>query len=250
MKKVILALLILQLLNSQKVKSQNAAATTAAIVGTAAAIGAVVLAIEDMKERAELKATQWVLANHPELTSFSLKTLDFDNKKIKDMSNTTVITFKVQEFTPTNNPVLNGKKYVLFGFTSYGWISDQGIDFSKVNWYLVDSKEWLKMMTAYTKVSSAEKNNTLIEQTLSKGLIVNRGVKVGSKMQIPFYKLDGDMYLVTDYSQDMKFVYNEKSLGIFIKNTGNLVQMRRGSLIDIHEFFFSDQSDAANSDKW
>jgi hypothetical protein len=37
----------------------------------------------------------------------------------------------------------------------------------------------------------------------------------------------------------MKLVYNENSLGIFIKKTGDLVQMRRGNVIDIHEFLFS-----------
>lgn len=44
------------------------------------------------------------------------------------------------------------------------------------------------------------------------------------------------MYVVTDYSPEMKFIYNEKSLGIFLKKVGNLVQIRRGSIIEIHEF--------------
>ena len=61
---------------------------------------------------------------------------------------------------------------------------------------------------------------------------------MGSRLEIPFYKLEGDMYLVTDYSSEMKLVYNEKSLGIFIKKTSNLVQMRREALIDVHEFLF------------
>jgi hypothetical protein len=242
MRKFIFALLIVVLLIPQKAKPQNGAATAAALVGTAAAVGAVILAIEDLKERAELRATQWVLSNHPELTSFSLKTLDFENKKLKDMSNTTVISFKIQEFTPADKPALNGKKYVLLGFTSFGWINEQGIDFNKVSWYLVDPKEWMKMMVSYTKVASEEKNNTTIEEKLKKGVIVNRGVKVGAKTVIPFYKLEGDMYVVTDYSQDMKLVYNERSLGIFLKNTGNLVQMRRQSLIDMHEFLYPSDS--------
>ena len=55
------------------------------------------------------------------------------------MSSTSVISFKIQEFNPTDHPVLDGKKQVLFAFTSYGWISDQGVDFNKVEWYLVDS---------------------------------------------------------------------------------------------------------------
>jgi len=46
------------------------------------------------------------------------------------------------------------------------------------------------------------------------------------------------MYVVTDYSSNMKLIYNEKSLGIFLKETKNLVQIGRGDIIKIHEFFF------------
>ncbi len=61
-------------------------------------------------------------------------------------------------------------------------------------------------------------------------------------MTIPFYKLSGDMYVVTEYSDEMKFIYNERSLGIFLKETQDLVQIGRGSLIDIHEFFFEENN--------
>jgi recombinational DNA repair ATPase RecF len=40
-----------------------------------------------------------------------------DGKKLKDMSSTSVISFKIQEFTPTDNPTLDGKKQVLFAVT-------------------------------------------------------------------------------------------------------------------------------------
>lgn len=45
------------------------------------------------------------------------------------------------------------------------------------------------------------------------------------------------MYLSIDYSPQMKFIYNEKSLGIFLKETMNLVQIGRSDLIKIHEYF-------------
>lgn len=239
MKKIILGLLIIMSFIPKQTNAQNNTATVAAVAtGGLLAIGAGIAAMEDMKERAELTATQWILSNHSELKSFSLKTLDFNGKKIKDMSATTVITFKIQEFKAADNPKLDGKKYVLLGFTSYGWISEQGIDFTRVNWYLIDDVEWMNMMVAYTKVSSEEKNDATLKETLSKGVIVNKGIKVKSKIEIPFYKLEGDMYLVTDYSSEMKLIYNERSLGIFIKKTNDLVQMSRQALIDIHEFFY------------
>lgn len=237
MKRISIIILLLILIAPINSKAQNnGAAAAAAVVGGIVAIGAGIASMEEIKENAELKASQWILANHSEFSSFSLTTLDFDGKKSSDVSSASIISFKFQEFTPQDNPDLE-KKYVLLAFTSYGWISEYGIDYNKVNWYLVDGKEWMNMMTAYTKVASKEKTETIIKDKLMKGIVDNRGIRVDSKIEIPFYKLEGDMYLVTDYSNEFKLVYNEKSLGIYIKKTGDLVQMSRSSLLDIHKYF-------------
>ena len=124
-----------------------------------------------------------------------------------------------------DNPELDGKKQVLFGFTSRGWINEQGIDFNKVTWMLVDVSEWLKMMTSYVKVASGEVNEKHINDALVAGKIVNKGIKGKGDLDIPFYKLEGDMYVVTDYSNEIKFIYNERSLGIFLKETRDIVQI-------------------------
>src|SRR5690606_38990807 len=202
MKKAILFIIIITYLFPKLSNAQNDGAAVAAVAGGLLAIGAGIAAIEQMKEQAELTATQWVLSNHSELNSFSLKTLDFDGKKLKDMSSASVISFKIQEFIPSDKPELDGKKQVLFGFTSHGWINEYGIDFNKVKWYIIDEAEWIKMMIAYIKVSSEQKNETTIKEVLVNGKVVNNGVKVKSKLEIPFFKLEGDMYLVTDYSSE------------------------------------------------
>lgn len=238
MQKLLTVLFILSTLIPNKNNAQDKGAVVAGAVGALAAIGAGVAAVEQMKERAELTATEWLLANNPNITSFSLQTIDFEGKKLKDMSSASVITFKIQEFVPTDKPELDGKKQVLLGFTSHGWINEYGIDFNKVKWFLIDQAEWTKMMVSYVKVASGEHDESLVKSTLTSGKIVNKGVKLKSKMTIPFYQLSGDMYVVTDYSDKMKFIYNEKSLGIFLKDTGDLVQIKRGSLIELHEFFF------------
>ena len=240
MRKSITLLFMLSLLIPQKNNAQDNGAIVAGAVGALAAIGAGVAAVEQMKERAELTATEWLLANNPDITSFSLKTIDFDGKKLKDMSSASVITFKVQEFEPSDKPELDGRKQVLLGFTSHGWINEYGIDFNKVKWFLIDEAEWTNMMVSYVKVASGENDNTLVKSTLKNGRIVNKGVKLKNKITIPFYQLSGDMYVVTDYSNEMKFIYNEKSLGIFLKDTRDLVQIKRGSLIELHEFFFEE----------
>ena len=55
---------------------------------------------------------------------------------------------------------------------------------------------------------------------------------------LPFYNLTGDAYLATDYNEDVKFIYNEKSLCVFLKKTKNLVQMRKKTIIETHTFLF------------
>jgi len=235
MKKIKIFTLCLCILFSFKSQAQKnngiaAAAAGLAIIGSAIAINS------QMKELAELKATEWVLDKHPEFTSFSLKTLDFEAKKKKDASAVSIVTYKIQLFSPSDKPDLNGKKYVLFAFLSDGWVNSYGLDFSKFMWHLVDEEEWINMMTSYVKVSSDEKDIEVIKKTLKEGKVVNRGVKVKSKLVLPFYKLEGDMYVVSDYSEMMKIIYNEKSLGIYLKQTRNLVQIGRGDIIDIHDY--------------
>lgn len=238
MKKLLLFLLV-SLACIPKVTSQNEGIVAAAV--GLAAVGAIIVSVDQMKEQAELTATEWLLNNRPNITSFSLKTLDFDGKKAKDMSAVSLITYKIQEFELAEKPKLDGKKYVLFGFTSAGWISDYGVDFNKVRWDLVDADEWLNMMTAYVKTASSERDTNSIEAALRNGKIVNRGVKEGSSVAIPFYKLEGDMYTVSDYNNAMKLVYNERSLGIYLKETSNLVQIGRDDIIKIHDFFFAEK---------
>lgn len=238
MKKLFLFLLV-SLVFIPKSTSQNEGVVAAA--AGLAAVGAIIVSVDQMKEQAELTATEWLLNNRPNMTSFSLKTLDFDGKKAKDMSAVSLITYKIQEFELAEKPKLDGKKHVLFGFTSIGWISDYGVDFNRVRWHLVDADEWLNMMTAYVKTASSERNDSSIQEELRNGKIVNRGVKGRSGVSIPFYKLEGDMYTVSDYNNMMKLIYNERSLGIYLKETSNLVQIGRDDIIKIHDFFFADK---------
>jgi hypothetical protein len=240
MKQSIILLITIIFLAPQNLKAQDDGAIIAAAAGGLLAIGSGIAAVQQMKEQAELTATEWFLTNYPNQNRFSLKTLDFDGKKLKDISATSVISFKIQEFEIVdNNPEL-GKKYVLFGFTSFGWINEYGINFDKVIWFLIDGDEWMNMMTSYSKVASGEKNEDIIRKALKGGKVVNRGIRAKKGKDIDFYKIEGDMYLVTDYSPDMKFIYNERSFGIYLKETMNLIQIGRGDLIEIHEYFFDE----------
>ena len=97
MKKLVYLFLIIIILVPKQSKAQDGAAA-AGIAVAALAIGSGIAAAERMKEQAELKATEWILANKPELNSFYVSTLDFNSKKAKDLSSVSVITFRIREF--------------------------------------------------------------------------------------------------------------------------------------------------------
>lgn len=80
-KRIILIAIVLSIAFPKNLNAQNNGAAIAAVAGGIMAIGAGIMAVEDMKERTELTATQWLLANHSEISNFSLKTLDFNGKK-------------------------------------------------------------------------------------------------------------------------------------------------------------------------
>lgn len=124
---------------------------------------------------------------------------------------------------------------------SHGWVNEYGLNINRIQWYLISADEWLNMMTAYVKVASEEDDEIKIKKTLKEGRVVNKGVKAKkSKDDINFYRIGGDMYLVTDYSDKFRFVYNERSFGMFLKKTKDLVQIGRNDLIKIHKFIFED----------
>ena len=137
-------------------------------------------------------------------------------------------------------------KYVLFAFLSSGWSNQQGVDFNKIKWKLFSKEEWNKLMQAY--IRTASKNDISIEDVaISK--IVNKGVQRNKKYIIEFSKIKGDVYYTSDYSDEFKIVFNERSLGLYLKQKdtegefrtgggprGDLVQIRRKAIIRAHSF--------------
>ena len=250
MKNLILTTFILLLFYKPVIAQEEGVGIAAGLVLGAAAIA---LSIDNIQEQAELSATKWILSNYPNSKSFSLKTQSFDNKKMKDISAASLMTFYYQdydvetleygkgEYLFKKAPNLNGQKKILLAFTSPGWVNDYGVDYSKISWFLIDKEEWLNMMVSYAKVASSEKDENILRNTIIEdGFIANKGIKSNNKKEflIPFYKLSGDMYLVSDYNDKMKLIYNENSLGIYLKDTQSLIQIKRSTLINTHSFLF------------
>ncbi|MDC1234164.1 hypothetical protein N8Z39_00250 [Cyclobacteriaceae bacterium] len=99
-------------------------------------------------------------------------------------------------------------------------------------------------MQAYVRTASKEEL-TLIEISNSK--IVNKGVKNGKGWAVEFDKIGGDVYYTLDYSDEFTVVFNERSLGLYLKDNipsegdyrqgnprGDLVQIGRKAIIKAH----------------
>ena len=223
MKKIILT--IIALLITIKGYSQKDEAVAAAI-GLVAGIGAGIAAVELLKEQLELGAVEYALNNYPDIVDFQLKTASLEGTKLKDMSSVSIITFELEN-------LINKDRFIMFAFTSGGWINDFGVDFSFINWRRFDVKEWNELMKVYVETAS---KNTISINDIPESKIVNKGVKKDNDWLLEFDKLKGDVYYSKDYSDEFKVVFNEKSLGIYLKETSDLVQIKRNALIRAHEF--------------
>ena len=241
MKKLFIVILVAAMLIPSSAKSQNNDGAAAAAAGILA-IGAGIAAIEQLKEQLEQKAVEEVLTAYPNLINFELKTGSLKGTKMKDLSSVGIVTFEIKDLDTSN-------KYVLFAFLSNGWSNQFGVDYSKLKWKLFSKNEWNKLMQAYIKTAS--KIEISIEDVAS-SKIVNKGVQQNKKFIIEFSKIKGDVYYTSDYSDEFKIVFNERSLGLYLKQSnpdefrrggprGDLVQIRRNSIIRAHSFLNSDK---------
>jgi hypothetical protein len=233
MKKLFLTLALTATLLLPKINyAQN---DNAVIAGAAAlAIGGAIANIEKQKEQYELKATQHVLSSY-DFNDFDLKIASLnDGVKLKDISDISIYCFKIRDN-------VTKKRYVLFGFISSNWVNENGIGYSKLKWELFDTQKWATMIAQYLKVASGKDDINPID--VLSWEITNTDVKTissrtssGKKTVFKFEKISGDRYLVADFSDKFKVLYNEKSLGLFVKETEDLVQMRRSTVQDVHSF--------------
>lgn len=229
MKKTILILLIAGMFMPKQVTAQNNDGVAAAAAGLLA-IGGAIAAIEQIKENLEQVAVEQVLTAYPYLVNFELKTGSLKGTKLKDLSSVGVITFEITDRD-------SGEKYVLFAFTSQGWANEYGVDFSRLMWKNFTSDKWNKLMQNYIQTASGVE---LTMDEVAQSKIVNTGVKQGSKFILKFDKIGGDVYLTSDYSDEFKIVFNERSMGLYLKATRDLVQVRRKAIIKAHEHLNDD----------
>ena len=238
MKNIFTFLLVFSLLIPNNIKSQDDGAAAAAIAAGVLAIGSGIAAVEQLKEEMELKAVEQILSSYPEIKNFELKTSTLKGAKMKDISRTGIVTYEI------NN--IGGERLVLFLFLSSGWSNQYGLDFNKVKWKLFDRKSWNDLMQAFVQTAS---RNEVDVQTVAMSTISAKGLKNNKDYILEFDKMRGDVYYTLDYSDEFKLVFNEGTMGLFLKQrktnetefrkggvTGDLVQIRRKAIDNLSAF--------------
>ncbi len=60
--------------------------------------------------------------------------------------------------------------------------------------------------------------------------------KVSEEIAFPLSKYAGDTYLLKDFSPEFKIIYNENSMGLYIKSLSKLVQLKRSTVNLINNY--------------
>jgi len=282
MKKILLFTLIGLILNVHNTQAQKNTGGAVAIAAAGAIVGAVAagIAIERYKEQMELYATEYLLESQDDANKFELSIIDFEGVKSSDLSNVSIINFGVR-LRLTNEANLYENK-VLMMFLSRGWLTEFGVDVTRVKWKLLATEEWDNIFFTYIELASpvklANKNTLPIYKEAPKSnyldngnFIVHRnssgiaetfqkssettkiglGKLSGSEFQylstlksnegkfvlaFPLTQFNGDTYLLKDFSPEFKVIYNERTMGLFIKSLDRLVQLQRSTVNLIHSY--------------
>ena len=261
---------------AQNKRSSEKDGSGAAIAVTAVAGAVAVAAeIHRIQEILELFGTEHILGNYPEIKEFSLKLNSTAGLKPSDLSGVGLLTFNVSlgATIETDQERFVLAAFFTPGFiTSYGidyqkvnfvkWDTDtwnaiianyielaSGLDIVDKSRIPIYKREFNKenaeisVLNKKGKIAYYSKSDKYVP--INKVMLKTRGVFYRGKnsdgssevlVAVPYRKLKGDSYVVSDFSNEYVFVYNEKSLGIYIKQTGSLVQISTLLLFDIHKF--------------
>ena len=226
MKKLIMIAIVSLLLFPTNIKAQDEGIAAAA--AGLLAVGGAIAAVESLKESLELRAVEYILREKPDFVDFDLSTNTLNGVKANDLSNVGVVTYEV-----INN--VNDQKLLLFAFTSDGWWNEYGVDYSKILWKFFDKKSYAGLLAKYLTLAVGEDVSDIDVAT---GMFRNKSFTKIDGDVLEFNKMDGDSYLVLDYSEEFKIVYNERVMGLFLKETYDLLQVKSRTVIRTHEFLF------------
>jgi hypothetical protein len=137
--------------------AQAQAGKTALIAGGAALVAgfAAYASVEQVHEGLEQQATEWFLANHAEERLFRLKIKSVSGTKLSDLSNVSCMLYTVHTYDPDSRKIKD--KFILLGFHSHGWINENGVNFQKISYYLINKNQWEEFIKLWVETVSPVK---------------------------------------------------------------------------------------------
>jgi hypothetical protein len=240
MKKIIVFILIALISFDAKAQNDNSAGIAAAALGLAA-LGAGIGAKEKMEEMAELAAAQYLLSQDLEGRNFYLKLLDLDAEKGSSDSYAGITTFTLT----VNNTIggaefkRDGEKYVMLYLKLSDKINEYGTRVNMNQWLVLNFDNWLDIFSEYVMLASFQKDKENLKTILRTSKLVAEGIKQDKRVVISFFNLNGDTYIAKKYNDQFKIVYNEKSMGFYSIQSGDLVLLGRKDMARIQDFFLS-----------
>ena len=102
---------------------------------------------------------------------------------------------------------------------------------NKIPIYEKNGNGEVSLLVGDTKYVKTENSIGLKYIDVENNGISNRGVTI-----LPFKRITGDTYFVTDFSDEYKLIYNERSLGLYLKEVERLVQLKSSLVRSITDF--------------
>lgn len=238
-------------------QNKNTVAGIAGGVVGATAIGLLASAsVESVKEGMERNIVEWVYEkyNMESAMEFELKLIKWEASKREDLSNVSVVGYKLFDF---KNPPT-----ILLSACSPGWINEYGINFENVKIYEIDQKYWGEIMLTYLnliknsntqKIIDIEKipvqdkrgNDATVPLYFVKTITttqMNFTNDKGEDFKFQFRTLGGgDIHVGKNFNDDFKIDYNEGNLNLFLRSTGDLVRIKRDFIVDITKNVFENK---------
>ena len=175
MQKVILLILILSFTFQNRIYSQNDNdAFAAALIGVAA----VAASIEQHKETIEQLAIDIMISDYPDYSQFRLKVIGLGGGG-EAWSNDGRLSFVPLGLTIIKDGQLTDDRKLFVLFLSKGWISEYGLDYTKISSEIWERKNWNNLICKYSEVNSPYKLD-----------IVNNKIPVYEDFGSPYSRLD------------------------------------------------------------
>ena len=244
--------LIITIIMPFNVQSQNGNAEAAALgVASLAMIAVGGLSMnERLKDLAELKAAEYLLSEGKEGENFCLEVLDLNADESVNY-NTGVITYTLiinQKLAGVNydvrgNTIVSyggGEKFVVMYINVDKRLNEFGTPLNEDYWLILNFEEWLDLLAEYVIMASWQKDKDTLKEILKDSKISYKGIVPKNGQKIPYHIINENTYIPRDYNDEIKILFNEKSLGIYVKKSKDLVFLGSEYISRIQNFFIKD----------